>query len=154
MRNILIVLDWFHISKKIEPVKKSAPAEASKQLVKIKNHLWKGEAEQALTMLKELKSTVDSNYKSKINGIYLYLKRNESYLTNYNIRAQNELPYTSQVAESTVEHLINERHKRNQKMQWSRAGAHNVLQIRACMASNQWELEWQDAVFDAIEKAA
>ena len=60
----------------------------------------------------------------------------------------------TQVAESTVEHLINDRHKRNQKMQWSRDGAHNVLQVRASMASNQWDLEWQDAVFESIKRAA
>ncbi len=153
-KNLLCILDWFHIAKKIEPVRKSASVKASKQLVKIKNHLWKGETEQALTMLKELKDSVDSDYKSKINGIYLYINRNKNYIINYNERAQNELPYTSQVAESTVEHLINDRHKRNQKMQWSREGAHNVLQIRASMASNLWEFEWQDAVFEAIKNAA
>ncbi len=43
-----------------------------------------------------------------------------------------------------------DRHKRNQKMQWSRQGAHNVLQIRSSMASNTWNFEWRDALFDAI----
>jgi len=39
-------------------------------------------------------------------------------------------------------------------MQWSRKGAHNVLQIRTSITSNQWHLEWQDAIFDAIKVAA
>ena len=43
---------------------------------------------------------------------------------------------------------------RNQKMQWSRAGSHNVLQIRTSMASKRWDYEWKDAVFEAISRAA
>lgn len=31
-------------------------------------------------------------------------------------------------------------------MQWTREGAHNVLQIRAMMASNEWEENWLDFV--------
>ena len=58
-------------------------------------------------------------------------------MVNYNKRHHEKLIYTTHVAESTVEHLINERHKKKQKMQWSREGAHNVLQIRATMASEE-----------------
>jgi UDP-N-acetylmuramate-alanine ligase len=63
-------------------------------------------------------------------------------------------PYTSQVAESTVEHLINDRHKKNQKMQWTREGAHNILQIRAAMASNEWDYIWQETILNALGIAA
>ena len=148
------ILDWFHIAKKIEPLIKSATKEISDDLRNIKKQLWEGEIDSALTNLKDTKNRSDDAYRSKINGIYLYLKRNKEYVVNYSEKAKDRLPYTSQVAESTVEHLINDRHKRNQKMQWSRDGAHNVLQIRAAMASNQWDLEWQDTVFEAIAKAA
>lgn len=153
-RKLECILDWFHIAKKIEPIKKSASVQISNSLAKIKSHLWKGEVEQALIMLDKLKDTSDKTFKSKINGVLLYIQRNKEYIADYNSKAENQLPYTSQVAESTVEHLINDRHKRSQKMQWSRDGAHNVLQIRASMASNQWDLEWQDAVFEAIRIAA
>lgn len=132
------ILDWFHIAKKIEPIKKSAPNKISSALSEVKAHLWKGNAKEALDILEELKGLSASPFKSKINGLYLYINRNKEYLIDYNSRAKNQQPYTSQVAESTVEHLINDRHKRNQKMQWSRDGAHNVLQVRASMASNQW----------------
>lgn len=148
------ILDWFHIAKKIEPVIKSL-GENSKPLGEIKNLIWKGNIELALNNLNELKADiVDTNIKSKLNGIYIYLNRNKDKVINYSERAKNNLIYTSQVAESTVEHLINDRHKRNQKMQWTREGAHNVLQIRAAMASHQWNLSWQDVVFEAIKNAA
>jgi len=148
------ILDWFHIAKKFEPIIKSASQTTSKLLKDAKAHLWAGEVDDALGLLKALKSDTSNENKSKMNGIYLYINRNKEFITDYSSRAKNQLPYTSQVAESTVEHLINDRHKRSQKMQWSRKGAHNVLQIRASMTSNRWALEWQDAVFDAIKEAA
>jgi hypothetical protein len=61
---------------------------------------------------------------------------------------------TSQVAESHVEALINARHKRTKKMQWTREGAHHVLQIRAMMASKEWESKCQGAVLSALGAVA
>ena len=48
--------------------------------------------------------------------------------------------YTSSIAETIVESQINTRFKRKQKMQWTRENAHNVLQIKATMHSNEWNL--------------
>jgi hypothetical protein len=69
-------------------------------------------------------------------------------------RKQANKPYTSQVAESHVDALINARHKRTKKMQWTREGAHHVLQIRALMASDEWESKGQGAVLSALGAVA
>ena len=45
-------------------------------------------------------------------------------------------------------------HKRQQKMQWTREGAHNVLQIRALMASYKWEEKWLAYVMPNLDKRA
>ncbi len=149
------ILDWFHIAKKFEPAIKSASKDDASLLKQSKTYLWQGNVEKGLEILQQLKSNLEpGSLKSKVNGIYSYINRNKEYIVNYNSKAKNGMPYTSQIAESTVEHLVNDRHKRNQKMQWSRSGAHSVLQIRASMASERWEMEWQDAVFDAIKLAA
>ena len=42
----------------------------------------------------------------------------------------------SQMAESTVESLINKRCKEQQHMRWSREGLHALLQVRAAVNSN------------------
>ena len=39
-------------------------------------------------------------------------------------------------------------------MQWTREGAHNVLQIRGMIASNEWENNWQAPVLSALEATA
>jgi hypothetical protein len=75
--------------------------------------------------------------RSKLTGLYEYIHRNQAYIVNYDAHAQANKTYTSQVAESHVDALINARHKRTKKMQWTREGAYHVLQIRAMMASDE-----------------
>jgi hypothetical protein len=48
---------------------------------------------------------------------------------------------------------VNARHKKTRKMQWTRAGAHHVLQIRAMIASDEWESKWQNAVLSTLTAA-
>jgi hypothetical protein len=83
-----------------------------------------------------------------------YLKRNQSYLVNYEERDKENKTYTSQVAESHIESIINARHKKSGKMQWTREGAHKVLQIRGMIASNEWGNRWQSAVLSALKLEA
>jgi hypothetical protein len=96
----------------------------------------------------------DEGHRSKLTGLYEYLYRNQVYIVNYDAREQANKTYTSQVAESHIETLINARHKRTRKMQWTREGAHHVLQIRAMMASDEWESKHHDAVLLALGAAA
>ena len=81
----------------------------------------------------------------KLNTLIEYLINNEKYLINYGEQKNNGLPYTSNVIESAVDTLINERQKKNKKMSWTREGAHNILQIRSSIASKTWERDWEDA---------
>jgi hypothetical protein len=89
----------------------------------------------------------------KLNNLTEYLVRNEHYLINYGEQRNNNLPYTSNVIESAVDTLINERQKKNKKMSWTREGAHHVLQIRASIASKTWDIDWKDA-FKVLTSAA
>jgi len=77
-----------------------------------------------------------------------------AYLINYDERESSGKTYTSQVAESHIDSLVNARHKRKRKMQWTREGAHNVLQIRAKMVSQEWNDQWQDTILKALIGAA
>ena len=53
-----------------------------------------------------------------------------------------------------LKHLISDCHKKNQKLQWTREGAHNILQLRAAMASNEWVYIWQETILSALGIAA
>ena len=149
------ILDWFHIAQKFQQVKNALGEAFTASLESAKWNLWQGNADDALTKLALLRDNVsDEGQRSKLTGLYEYLHRNPPYLVNYDARDQANKTYTSQVAESHIETLINARHKRTKKMQWTREGAHHVLQIRAMMASDEWESKGQGAVLLALGAVA
>ena len=148
------ILDWFHIAKKFQNVHQALGTALSESLESAKWKLWHGKAEECLAKLSLLKENVsDSNQQAKIEELGNYLKQNQKYLVDYHQRERTDLPYTSSVAESHIDSLINARHKRTGKMQWTREGAHNVLPIRAMMACNHWEQQWQSTVLSALAAA-
>ena len=69
---------------------------------------------------------------------------------DYRERQNKGLIFTSNLAESTVESLINQRCKGQQHMRWSREGLDPLLQLRAAIGSNDWDKIWKTAVMNAI----
>lgn len=137
--SLVCILDWFH----------------TPQLGKIKSLLWHGCVEQSLAKIKELLDIItDEEALRVINNFYEYVSENKKYIVDYDERSDKGLPYTSHVAESTVEHLLNERCKRKQKMQWSRDGIHAVIQIRVSQASGDWDNDWENLIKPKYQVAA
>ena len=154
-KQLLCILDWFHIGKKFQTVRGAVDGELKETLERVKWTLWHGQSDKALTKLKMLMTNItDPQKHSKLKGLYDYLERNQAYLVNYEAREQENQTYTSQVAEAHIESMINARHKKSGKMQWTREGAHKVLQIRGLIASNEWNNRWQCAVLLALNVAA
>ena len=150
-----LILDWFHIGKKFQTVKNALEETFNESLESAKWTLWHGGAEEALKKIAIIRDNItDQKKRSKLKGLHDYLKNNLDYLVNYDERKRANKAFTSQVAESHIDSLINARHKRKQKMQWTREGAHHVLQIRASMVSNEWEEKWLELVLTNLEKAA
>jgi hypothetical protein len=81
------------------------------------------------------------------------IRQNRDYIVNYNERKRLAKTFTSQVAESHIESIINARHKKSGKMQWSREGAHNVLQIHSEIISKTWIGQWQQAILSTLGTA-
>src|SRR5262245_43717562 len=149
------ILDWFHIGKKFQTVKNALGEAFEASLESAKWKLWHGKAEETLAKLALLRDNItDEAQKSKMTGLYNFIYRNQAYIVNYDEREREHKTYTSQVAESHIDALINARHKKTGKMQWSREGADNVLQIRATMASKEWTSKWQSTVLSALGAAA
>ena len=78
------------------------------------------------------------------------IKNNTAKIVNYRERQNKGLIFTSNLAESTVESLINQRCKGQQHMRWSRDGLDPLLQLRAAIGSNDWDKIWKTAVMNAI----
>ncbi len=149
------ILDWFHIGMKFKNVVGAVSEEYHEKIDHIKWRIWHGDIVIALERLKELHATLmDEKQKNRVNDLYCYLKSNQLYIVNYNERKEQGLEFTSQMAESHVESLINKRFKKLNKMQWTREGADNVLQIRSAMVSKDWSKVWENVVLTALQVAA
>jgi hypothetical protein len=154
-QQLIFILDWFHIAKKFQNVKDVGNEDYTELLAGVKWNVWHGKVGKALSDLQNLIATVTNSKKQKkLTELYDYLHRNQAYLVNYHQREQQGKVFTSQVAESHIESMINDRHKRSGKMQWTREGAHNVLQIRGKIASNEWRDGWVKPVLLALGVAA
>lgn len=157
-KSITKILDWYHIRQAYDRAVSALP-DYYDNLKSSKYKVWHGKAEEAIAKLKELEKElkfkkVTGTKVEKVTFIITYLTNNLDKTVNYMERKEACLPYTSNVAEATVESQINIRFKRKQKMQWTRENAHNVLQIRTALYSNEWQ-KYQPAIdSELIRKVA
>ncbi len=82
----------------------------------------------------------------KLMKLQAYLKNNDACTINYADYKERKLPFTSSIIEGAVDNIVNDKQKRNKKMQWTHEGAHPVVQLRASKASNTWDEDWDQAV--------
>jgi hypothetical protein len=147
---VLCILDWFHISMKMENI--ALPNEIRLKFLRIKWHLWRGHTEMALQRIQQLISCVDSNkIIDKLQKFQNYIQNNVARIVNYRSRKLKGLVFTSNLAESTVESLVNQRCKGQQHMRWSREGLNPILQLRAAIFSKDWDSKWKMVVLNAIK---
>ena len=147
------ILDWFHIAMKFKNV--AIPDDFKEDYHGAKWSLWHGKPDEALKKLKAIKQEVNREKTSvKLEKMMTYIDNNKDYIVCYEDRKNKGLTFTSHLAESTVESLINKRCKGRQHMRWTREGVHPLLQIRCYVASNEWNENWQRKVLGAMTKAA
>ena len=146
--SITHILDWFHLSMKIQNI--ALPENLKPKLVRIKWHLWRGRTDNALTRLEELIAACSGTHRLRLEKLKTYIKNNTAKIVDYRERHKNGLVFTSNLAECTVESLINQRCKGQQHMRWSREGLDPLLQLRAAIGSNDWDKIWKTAVMNAM----
>lgn len=152
-KQVTRVLDWFHIGKKFKESESKVPEGLKDIYAKAKWHCWHGHPKTALIRLAQVKVGLEAPLAiAEIGELIRYLTNNMGYIVNYHARKLKGLPFSSQLAESSVNSIINDRQK-NKKMQWTRKGAHNILQIRTSMFSKRWNEDWEK-VADQIYKIA
>ena len=84
-----------------------------------------------------------------------YILNNSDKIVNYKARKKSGLVFTRNLAESTVESLINRRCKGQRHMRWPRDGLNPILQLREAINSKSgWTNKWRTAIINAIKQLA
>jgi hypothetical protein len=142
-------LDWFHIAMRLTGLTQYTkglahhnPIEATaleSRLERIKWRLWHGDAGEALTRAEQLAADVaalDSGYpklKRLVKAtadLATYIANNTAALPDYSERWLNGERISTAFVESTVNLVVSRRFAKKQQMQWSKQGAHLLLQTR------------------------
>ena len=115
--SFLGILDWFHVAMKFQNI--SLPKTQKKRLERVKWCLWHGNVDKAIEKINTLIDKVkNASRLTKLVKLRNYIVNNKDYIVNYDARKNNNLVFTSNMAESTVESLINQRCKGHQHMRW------------------------------------
>jgi hypothetical protein len=142
-------LDWFHVAMRLTGLGQYAkglahhnPIEATAlqdRLERIKWRLWHGDAGEALTRAEQLAADVaalDSGYPGLTRlikaaaGLVIYIGNNIAAIADYSERWDHGEIISTAFAESTVDLVVSRRFAKKQQMQWSKKGAHRLLQTR------------------------
>jgi hypothetical protein len=143
------ILDWFHIAMRLTGLGQYTkglahhnPVEAAaleSRLERIKWRLWHGDAGVALSRVEHLAAEVaalDSNYPKlkrlvkATAGLATYIANNAAALPDYSERWLTGERISTAFVESTVNLVVSRRFAKKQQMQWSKQGAHRLLQTR------------------------
>jgi hypothetical protein len=143
------VLDWFHITMRITVLRqfaqglvhhdKEAGIAALDELRRIKWFLWHGNTYRAREAIDDLLLDLEAlnsrypnlrKFRTAMREFQVYITSNESSLVNYGERYRSGERISSAFVEATVNAVISKRFAKKQQMQWSRRGAHLLLQTR------------------------
>jgi hypothetical protein len=142
-------LDWFHITLRLtvlsqytKGVAHHNPVEAlalQSRLDRIKWQLWHGNTDMALSRARELAADVaalNSDYPGlqrfakAAAGLVTYIDNNATAIPDYGERRRSAEPISTAFVKSAVNLVVAKRFAKKQQMQWSKTGAHLLLQTR------------------------
>jgi hypothetical protein len=143
------ILDWFHLTMKLTVLdqfgKGLVQCEAvlgeqiRDQIERLKWSLWHGQVDKALGKINALKTSIapfEETYArfprliKALAELRTYIVNNRHVIPNYGERYHNGEAIATGFVESTVNEVVSKRFCKKQQMQWSKAGAHLLLQTR------------------------
>ncbi len=143
------VLDWFHIAMRLTVLEQYARgvvhhnadegARLLQELERTKWLLWHGNGHRARQHADDLRDDVKGlemdyphlgKFARSAQEFAVYIRSNAGSLINYGERFRSGERISSAMAESTVNAVVSKRFAKRQQMQWTRRGAHLLLQTR------------------------
>jgi hypothetical protein len=143
------ILDWFHLSMKLTVLGQYGKGlvqcdpvlgkEIRDQIERLKWSLWHGQVDKALGKLNDLERSIEpfnetyarfSRLIKALSELRTYIVNNRHLMPNYGERYHNGEAIATGFVESTVNEVVSKRFCKKQQMQWSKEGAHLLLQTR------------------------
>jgi hypothetical protein len=143
------ILDWFHLSMKLTglgqygkglvPCNPVLGQEICDQIERLKWSLWHGQVDKALSKLNDLESAIEPFNETyarfpqlikALSTLRTYIVHNRHFMPNDGERYHNGEAIATGFVESTVNEVVSKRFCKKQQMQWSKEGAHWLLQTR------------------------
>jgi hypothetical protein len=147
--NTIHILDWHHVAMKLTVLAQFGKGLAQcdavlgepvrDQIKRLKWSLWHGQADKALDKIDKLETSTEpfSEIYARYTGLVkalselrTYVVNNRHLIPNYGERYRHGEPIATEFVESTVNEVVSKRFCKKQQMQWSKEGAHLLLQTR------------------------
>ena len=143
------VLDWFHITMKITVLgqfvkgvahlDEEAGARLAQDLARIKWKLWHGAVFEVGELIDDFEADVADleidypnleKFETLAGEFGVYIKSNSGSLINYGERYRAGERISSAFVEPAVNAVVSKRFAKKQQMQWTRKGAHLLMQTQ------------------------
>ena len=136
--NIKIILDWYHLKKKMEETSSSICNNRfyrNELLQRIMPLLWRGNVDGAAAVLKSIDMVMVKD-KSTLNYLMGYLERVRANIPNYMLRDALGLRNSSNRGEKANDLIVSNRQKHN-GMSWSDTGSVSLASVSAVLYNNE-----------------
>jgi len=137
--NYKIILDWYHLIKKVEQRLSSGMKNYKLRHIfedqVIKPLLWCGNVAGAIASLKNIPAE-DTKSEEAITKLIDYLTRNEKYIPCYAMRRELGLRNSSNPVEKANDLIVSERQK-NRGMSFSNDGSHGLASVSATWKNDE-----------------
>ena len=143
------ILDWFHVTMRLTVLDQYGKGlmhcdavlgkEIREKIERLKWSLWHGQVDKALGKIDDLASSLalfketyaKFNQVAKVlSELRTYIGNNRHLIPNYGHRYHKGEAIATGFVESTVNQVVSKRFCKKQQMQWSKLGAHLLLQTR------------------------
>lgn len=150
-------LDWFHITMRITVMRQYAKGlkttaekrdESLKLLDSTKHYLWHGNVVRAREKIAEALGYLDDEeirgenapkFRKSLKEFDTYIEANQGLIPNYGEHWRNQETIATGFVESAVNQIVSKRFAKRQQMQWTKKGAHLVLQTRTQVLDDRLE---------------
>ncbi len=143
------ILDWFHVTMRLTVLDQYGKGlvhcdavlgkEIREKIERLKWSLWHGQVDKALGKIDDLETSIalfNETYArfprlvKALAELRTYIVNNRHVIPNYGERYHHGEAIATGFVESTVNEVVSKRFCKKQQMQWSKEGAHLLLQTR------------------------